>query len=263
MIELQSICDFLGEFAPPHLAEEWDNVGLLVGDPKKELSRVMACLTITPASADEAIREGAELIVTHHPLPFRPLKRLTTDQAPSRLLLQLIGAGVAVYSPHTAFDSAASGINQRLAEGLGLENIAPLISNEQDTEGLGAGRSGVLAEDASLEEIAGRLKGFLKVDGLHVVGESDRRVKRIAVACGAAGEFLGPACQANCDVLVTGETSFHTCLEAAASDIALLLPGHYASERFAVELLAEELGGQFGQLTVWASRDENDPLRWV
>ncbi len=263
MIELQSICDFLKEFAPPHLAEEWDNVGLLVGDPKKEISSLMTCLTVTPASADEAVRDGAELIVTHHPLPFRPLKRLTTDETPSRLLLQLIGAGIAVYSPHTAFDSAAAGINQRLAEGLGLTNITPLVANELDPKGLGAGRCGVLADDASLTEVAATLKAFLKLDGLHVVGAVDRSVKRVAVACGAAGEFLEPACRAKCDVLVTGETSFHTYLEAAARDIALLLPGHYASERFAVELLAKELGDHFGELNVWTSREESDPLRWV
>lgn len=263
MIELQSICDFLRDFAPPHLAEEWDNVGLLVGDPKKKVGRLMTCLTITPASADEAVRDGAELIVTHHPLPFRSLKRLTTEETPSRLLLQLIGAGIAVYSPHTAFDSAAAGINQRLAEGLGLADIAPLLCNEQDPDGLGAGRRGVLAEDTSLTEVVARLKAFLKLDGLHAVGELQRSVKRIAVACGAAGEFLEPACRAKCDVLVTGETSFHTCLEAAARDIALLLPGHYASERFAVELLAEELDERFGELTVWASREESDPLQWV
>jgi len=263
MIELQSICDFLKEFAPPHLAEEWDNVGLLVGDPEKKISKVMTCLTITPASADEAVREGAELIVTHHPLPFRPLKRLTTDQTPSRLLLQLIGAGIAVYSPHTAFDSAAAGINQRLADGLGLVAIAPLVANEQDSGGLGAGRYGSLPQDVSLAELMASLKAFLKLEGLHVVGAPERNVKHIAVACGAAGEFLEPACRAGCDVLVTGETSFHTCLEAEARNTALLLPGHYASERFAVELLAEELGKRFGGLTVWASREESDPLRWV
>ena len=263
MIELQSICDFLQEFAPPHLAEEWDNVGLLVGDPQSEVSRLMTCLTVTPTSADEAIREGADLIVTHHPLPFRPLKRLTTDNTPSRLLLQLIGAGVAVYSPHTAFDSAAGGINQRLADGLGLANIVPLIANEQDPEGLGAGRYGELTTSVLLSEMAARLKAFLKLDGLHVVGSADRQVRRVAVACGAAGEFLEPAGRAACDLLITGETSFHTCLEASARDIALLLPGHYASERFAVELLAEELGEHFDELTVWASREESDPLRWV
>jgi dinuclear metal center YbgI/SA1388 family protein len=263
MIELQAVCDFLQEFAPAHLAEDWDNVGLLVGDPSREVKRIMTCLTVTPASAGEAVRQCADLIVTHHPLPFRPLKRLTTDSTPSRLLLELIGAGIAVYSPHTAFDSAAGGINQRLAEGLGLEGIAPLVSNQQDVLGLGAGRYGTLDEDTELMKLAGKLKAFLSLDGLHMVGSPNRRISRVAVACGAAGEFLEPARRAECDALVTGETSFHTCLEAEATDVALLLPGHYASERFAVELLAEELSRQFDELTVWASRDERDPLRWV
>jgi dinuclear metal center YbgI/SA1388 family protein len=263
MIELQAVCDFLQEFAPAHLAEDWDNVGLLVGDPNQEVKRIMTCLTATPASAGEAVRERADLIVTHHPLPFRPLKRLTTDSTPSRLLLELIGAGIAVYSPHTAFDSASGGINQRLAEGLGLVDIEPLVANEQDALGLGAGRYGTLDEDAGLMELAGKLKAFLSLDGLHVVGSPDRRIRRVAVACGAAGEFLKPARRAGCDALVTGETTFHTCLEAEATDVALLLPGHYASERFAVELLAEELSRGFDALTVWASRDEKDPLRWT
>jgi putative NIF3 family GTP cyclohydrolase 1 type 2 len=87
--------------------------------------------------------------------------------------------------------------------------------------------------------------------------------KQVAVACGAAGEFLEPAADAGCDVLVIGETMFHTCLEAEALDIALLLPGHFASERFAVETLAECLASEFPDLSVWASREEKDPLHWV
>jgi len=113
---LSTICDFLDQFAPPVLAAEWDNVGLLVGDRTQKVERVLTCLTITPAVAAEAIRERADLIVTHHPLPFRPLKRLTADEPAGRLLLDLIRAGVAIHSPHTAFDSAAAGINQQLAE---------------------------------------------------------------------------------------------------------------------------------------------------
>ncbi|HUE72002.1 MAG TPA: Nif3-like dinuclear metal center hexameric protein, partial [Pirellulaceae bacterium] len=89
MTTLREICTFLDEFAPPHLAEEWDNVGLLVGDPAQAIGRVMTCLTITPASSSEAVRERADLIVTHHPLPFKPLKRLTSDHTPGRLLLSL------------------------------------------------------------------------------------------------------------------------------------------------------------------------------
>src|SRR5688572_20463375 len=107
---LRDICQFLDQLAPPRLAEEWDNVGLLVGDPAQPIERIMTCLTITPASAAEAVSQRADLIVTHHPLPFRPLKRLTSDHTPGRLLLSLIRAGIAVHSPHTAFDSAAAGI---------------------------------------------------------------------------------------------------------------------------------------------------------
>jgi putative NIF3 family GTP cyclohydrolase 1 type 2 len=167
-----------------------------------------------------------------------------------------------VHSPHTAFDSAAAGINQRLAEGLGLQGIAPLLPREADADGLGSGRFGRLKSAQSLREIAARVRAFLKIDGLHQVGDDARRIECIAVACGSAGSFLEPARRAGCDVLVTGETTFHTCLEAEASEVALLLPGHYASERFGVEALAGEIATSFPALTVWASRRECDPLVW-
>ncbi len=263
MTELKSVCEYLDRFAPPQLAEDWDNVGLLVGDPQRRVQRIMTCLTITPASADEAVRESADLIVTHHPLPFRPLKRLTTDSTPGRLLLRLVRAGVAVYSPHTAFDSAAAGINQQLAEGLGLVGIVPLVAKTDEAPVLGAGRYGSLPQATTLAELAERLKAFLRVAGLHVVGAAEQRLERVAVACGAAGEFLEPARRAGCDALVTGETNFHTCLEAEAQGMGLLLPGHFASERFAVVKLAEHLAAQFPELHVWASRQERDPLRWM
>lgn len=263
MTELNKVCEYLDQFAPLQLAEDWDNVGLLVGDRQRVVQRIMTCLTITPASADEAVREGADLIVTHHPLPFRPLKRLTTDSTPGRLLLQLVRAGVAVYSPHTAFDSAAAGINQQLAEGLGLIDIVPLVAKTAETPVLGAGRCGTLLQPATLAELGERLKAFLHIDGLHVVGSAEQRLSRVAVACGAAGEFLEQARQAGCDALVVGETTFHTCLEAESQDVALLLPGHFASERFAVVKLAEHLAARFPELHVWASRQERDPLRWV
>ncbi len=109
MLTIAAIAAFLEDIAPLRLAEEWDNVGLLVGDPARPVERVMTCLTVTPQSAAEAIEAGADLIVTHHPLPFAPTKRITTDTTSGRLLLDLIAAQVAVYSPHTAFDSAAAG----------------------------------------------------------------------------------------------------------------------------------------------------------
>lgn len=255
---------FLDSFAPPVLSEEWDNVGLLVGDAGQPVERVMTCLTITPASCAEAVTKQADLIVTHHPLPFKPLRRLTTESTPGRLLLELIRAGIAIYCPHTAFDSAAEGINQQLAEGIALGDIKPLIASPADSAGnLGSGRCGRFAAPLRRSEIVARLKAFLQIGGLHVVGPDDAVISTAAVACGSGGNFLEHAIRQDMDLLITGEASFHTCLEAQASGVNLLLAGHFASERFAVERLADVLARQFPKLTVWASEKEADPLRWV
>lgn len=261
MTSLADICGFLDEFAPRVLAAEWDNVGLLVGDRAQKVERIVTCLTITPAVAAEAIRERADLVVTHHPLPFRPLKRLTADEPNGRILLDLVRAGIAVHSPHTGFDSAAAGINQQLAEGLGLTEISPLVP-AAETPAVGTGRSGRFAQPQSLGQVAARLKQFLQIGGLHVVGQPQQPIERVAIGCGSAGEFLADAIRCKCQLLVTGETRLHTCYDAAARGIALLLCGHYASERFGVERLAAVLAGQFPRLTVWPSRDERDPLWW-
>lgn len=264
MSTVADIADFLEAFAPSALAEDWDNVGLLVGDRGRTVSRIVTCLTITPASAAEAIADQADLIVTHHPLPFKALKRLTADSHEGQLLWDLIGARVSIYSPHTAFDSAREGINQRLAEGLGLTNIRPLSpADMNELPDLGAGRWGIVAAPIALAELAQRVKHFLSLAGLHVVGDMQCKVSKVAVACGSAGEFLPAARQIGCEVLVTGETRFHTCLEAEAAGMGLLLPGHFASERFGVERLADVLARHFPQVQVWASRREQDPLNWI
>ncbi len=241
------------------------------------MRKILTCLTITPATVDEAISNRADLIVAHHPLPFSAIKRLTTDTIVGRMLLELIAAGVAVYSPHTAFDSAAEGINQRLAEGLGLKEIEPLVPcagvpalagsdaapAKAGTPALGAGRRGRLEQPITLDELARRLRKFLGISNLQTVGDLEQKRSNVAVACGAAGEFLEAARRAGCDAMVLGEARFHTCLEAEAWGVGLLLPGHYASERFAVEALADVLGRRFPEVQVWASRTERDPLRWI
>ena len=259
---IQQLCTFLDDFAPPKLAEEWDNVGLLVGDRKRAVARVMTCLTVTPDSVAEAVDQQADCIVTHHPLPFRALKRITTDTVPGMLLWKLIRAGIAVYSPHTAFDSAAVGINQTLAEGVGLTDIQPLIPAEEH-QGVGTGRMGRFESARTLGDLANRLKEFLGIEHLKAVGNLAAPGEKVAVACGSAGQFLGPARAKCCDALVTGETTFHTCLEAEATEVGLVLPGHYASERFAVERLAEVVSQEFPHMTTWACAAEHDPVIWL
>jgi dinuclear metal center YbgI/SA1388 family protein len=261
MPSLADVTAFLERFAPARLAAEWDNVGLLIGDGQAEVTRVMTCLTVTPESVAEAIADRANLIVTHHPFPFRPTKRITADTVDGRMLLDLIAAGIAVYSPHTAFDSAAAGINQRLGEGLGLTDLAPLAPDVEHPSA-GTGRAGGV-HGVRLGDLARRCATFLKISGLQIVGQPDQAIHRVAIACGSGGELLDASRQAGCDCFVTGETRFHTCLEAQAAGISLILTGHFASERFAVEALAEVLAQEFPQLNCWPSRRERDPLTWL
>lgn len=261
MHRIQQLADFLEAFAPAALAESWDNVGLLVGDLQASVQRVMTCLTITPLSAKEAIDRQADLIVTHHPLPFRPLKQLTRATPEGSMLLDLIAAQIGIYSPHTAFDSAAAGINQRLAEGLGLSEIQPLQPQAEGT--LGSGRFGRLSIPIPVAEFALRVKQFLSANHVQYVGNTHALVSNVAVGCGSAGEFLSIARAKGCDCLLTGEARFHTALEAEATNISLVLAGHFASERFAVEALAKVLQEEFPAIEVWASTQEADPLRTV
>ena len=248
---------------PQSLAEEWDNVGLILGDPERDANRVMTCLTVTPESVTEAIEKRADLIVSHHPLPFSPTKRITTDRTPTRLIWELAQAGVSIYSPHTGFDSAVGGINQMLCDRLGIESTKPIIPNRNDPELPGAGRIGKLSSPVSLRSFAEKIKNDFSLPRLQVVGKLDADVQRVATACGSGGSFLSKAVarQANC--LVTGEATFHTVLEARASNVGLILMGHYFSERFAIEILAENLSSTFSETKVWASERESDPIQSV
>lgn len=254
----------LQQFAPTALAEDWDNVGLLVGDSDWPARRVMTCLTITPTAVKEAVESEADLIVAHHPLPFHSLKTITSGTTAGSMLLELISAKIGIYSPHTAFDSAPAGINQHLAIGLGLQQIAPIVPAADSEEAdVGAGRMGIVGGESTILELADRLKHFLGIESLRVVGSDDQPVTRVAIACGSGGSFLAKAIELQCDCLVTGETTFHTCLEAEARRVGLILPGHFASERFALLSLAEYLQEQMSGIEVWASRTECDPLRVV
>lgn len=263
MPTVANLCKFLDQFAPPMLAEDWDNVGLLVGRAERDARSVMTCLTVTPAAVAEAVAERADLIVTHHPLPFRALKRMTADEVTGRMLLNLVEAAIAIYSPHTAFDSARQGINQCLAEMLGLVDIQPLTPAVHLDVALGTGRYGRFTSARPLQEVAARLKRSLGLAQVQVVGAPDAPIRSVGIACGSGGELLARARAAECDMFLTGEASFHRCLEAEASEVCLVLLGHYASERFAVERLAEILDAQFPEVRVWASRAERDPLAWL
>jgi dinuclear metal center YbgI/SA1388 family protein len=141
MTTVADVAAWLEEFAPSHLAEAWDNVGLLFGDPSAPVDRVMTCLTVTPATADEATRERAGLIVSHHPVLFREVKRIRADLVETGHLWSLARAGIAVASPHTAFDNTRGGINELLCERLGIAEAIPLRAIPSGRCGAGASPS--------------------------------------------------------------------------------------------------------------------------
>lgn len=263
MSTIEQVNQFLNDFAPTRLAEDWDNVGLLIGDRSANVDKIMTCLTVTPESAQEAIKAQAQLIVSHHPLPFRPLKKITTDSIATKLIWELIRAGISVYSPHTGFDSAAAGINHSLSKRLGLVDVAPINLIPDDPQRLGSGRIGKRPSPTSLAEFAGEIKRGFDLQTIQGVGQPNDEVNKVAVACGSGGSFLAAAIRAGCDTFVTGEATFHTALEAKANGVSLVLMGHYFSERFAVESLAQTLSGNFSDATVWASKNETDPLTWL
>lgn len=268
-LNLSSVCEFLERFAPSQLAESWDNVGLLVGDSAQTIEGIVTCLTVTPEVVDEAVEAGADLIVTHHPMPFRALKQITADNTVGQMLLKLIQNNIAIYSPHTAFDSCAEGINHQLATGIGLTDIRPLVPVEmvEATDAasqVGTGRWGKCAEGSvPLARIAEAAKQVTGASMVKVVGRGTADIETAAVGCGSAGELLAAAIENKVDCLILGETSFHTCLEAKAHSVALVLVGHYASERFAVEKLATILAEAFPTANVWSSRNEADPIHFA
>lgn len=362
MPTVADVAAHLDRFAPPGTAADWDNVGLLLGDAAGPADRILTCLTVTPEVVQEAVAGGVQLIVTHHPVLFRGAKRLTSETPDGRLLLPLLRAGVAVYSPHTAFDNCRDGINDSICRRLGLTNVAPLrprdgrrecklvvfvpdpdlakVSDAVFAAGAGVigqyeqcsyrlagtgtffgtdtanptvgqkgrreevgewrlevvvpegkvdsvvaamrkahsyeepafdmyplrpgkaggdGRVGELANPVPLAELARAAKAALSAAAVQFVGDAGRAVRRVAVACGAAGEFLMESARANADVFLTGEVRFHDMLAAQAAGVGLVLPGHYATERPGVEELAGRLGVAFPGAAVWASRAEHDP----
>ncbi len=259
MTTVSELCDFLDDFAPSNLAESWDNTGLLVGRQSNIVSRAITCLTLTPDVAEEAIKTKCQMIICHHPILFRATKRISDKDAEGRMLLSLIEAEIAVYSPHTAFDSAANGINHQIAAALKLLDVHP-IKPDQSVPTTGAGRHGKLPDALPVAEFLSLISNSLNADRLEFCCPLNNPVKHIAIACGAAESFMQDAIRLGCDTFVTGEARFHSALAARTEGINLVLTGHYHSERPAVENLALTIADAFPGVIMRPSQVETNPL---
>jgi dinuclear metal center YbgI/SA1388 family protein len=261
MTSIEDVCIYLEQLAPLALAESWDNVGLLLGDSNASVQRIMTCLTVSQATVDEAVSQQCQFIVSHHPIPFRPVSRITTADPTGRLLWKLASAKIAVYSPHTAWDNATRGINQQLAEMIGLENIRPMkpATGRAELAGLGSGRTGELSCSHSAQSVLEIIQKNISSLQPSIIGQPGAIVKRIGIVCGSGASLLELAEASGCDCLVTGEATYHQCLDALHRGITVILLGHHGSERFAMDVMAEMLTSKFPNLNIWASRDEFDP----
>lgn len=259
MPTLAAVTAELERIAPLRLAAEWDSVGLLVGPPRLAIDRVLTCLSLTPPVAAEAVRERADLVVTHHPLPFRPVSRITADSGTGRVLLELIRSGCGVWSSHTAWDSAVGGINDQLAVLLGLTDVEP-IDPDTTIPGAGFGRLGKAAAQVSVAALGRVAAERLGATAVQVVGDPQRPAGRVGIVCGSGGDGIAQVRGRGCDTLVTGELRLHHAIEAEAAGLAVVAVGHHASERFSMAVLAERLAAALPGLIAWASRDECDPF---
>ncbi|MDX1929252.1 MAG: Nif3-like dinuclear metal center hexameric protein [Pirellulaceae bacterium] len=273
-ITVKRVCDWMEELAPLRLSADWDNTGLLLGDMRREVKRIMTCLTLTPESVEEAVAGGADLVISHHPLPFRPLKKITASEPTGRMLWELAGAGVSVYCPHTAWDSAAVGINMRLAQVLQLVEVVPLIAEKVSQhvvdgetgfavalpgKNLGTGRVGDLAREFTLADLAKLLCRSVPYCRPRVV-DTGNSIVRVGIVCGSGASLIEAAVRNDCDLFLTGEATFHQCLEAKAAGLSMLMIGHFASEKFAMDELASLCKAEFANLEVWGSINEQDPV---
>jgi len=221
--------DFLERRAPASTAMAWDNVGLLVGRADMAVTKILTALDATDDVAAEAIAIGANAIITHHPVIFKDISRVTDETNLGRRLLTLIQHDIAVFSAHTNLDAADGGTNDVLAEHLGLSDASPLIYDEG---ALPIGRQGRLATPVSLGDLALRVKTALGLDAVRICGAADKPVQTVAICAGSGAKhaYISQVTRANCDVYITADITFHEAQDALAGGLPLIDATHYASE---------------------------------
>ena len=205
--------------APFELAEEWDNVGLLAGRPDAKVTNVLCALDLRMEVVEEAVRRGAELIVTHHPILFRGRKNLCETDAEGRALCALVRANIAKIAAHTNFDNASPGVNDALAGALGLKDVRELECGMR----IGAPRQGDF--DAFCEAAEAALRGPVRR-----YGDPGRPIRSVAVLGGAGGDYAGIARANGADVFLTGEMGYHRALDAVENGMCVVEAGHAATE---------------------------------
>lgn len=229
------------KFAPKEWAEEWDNVGLLVHRADGDVQKVLVCLDFSEATLNQAISENCQMMITHHPVIFKPIRSLENP-----LILKAVQQNICVYSAHTNLDAAPGGVNDALAERLGLQNV--------QTEGIL--RFGSLEKPMSAADFAEHVKNALHVSNLRTC-PLEKQIQRVGLVGGSGGDFIAQAVQNRCDAFVTGEASYHEAQAALENDLFLVCAGHFETEVPVVQALCRYLKAHLPELLVIEGKDKN------
>lgn len=263
-VRLGEILPLLDEIAPGDLAESWDRVGLEVGDAGRPVRRIRVLLEACEAAVAQARRDGIDLLVVHHPLLFRTPARIDTASPLGRMLTAILENGMSVYAMHTNLDAARGGLNDLFARRVGLAGrLRPLGAGGRPVVGLG--RLGSFPRPRRLERLAARLKHDFQASTVRLVGDPSRAVRRAAVCTGSGSGLVPEFLSSPAEVFITGDLRYHDARDIEAAGKAAIDIGHFASERWMAEAVAERLGRLLRRrrlpVVVDAGKDETEPFR--
>lgn len=240
---VSQVIEKIEAFAPVRLAGEWDNVGLMVGDRSGVVKKILLTLDVDLEVAREAAREGANLIVSHHPMIFEPLKKINADTRQGECILFLARNGISFYAAHTNLDAAEGGLNDYLAGLYGLKEIKPtdIIYTDEQGKKYGLGRLGILPEPMTLQALAERVAERLGLPAISYVGNPGTEVRKVAVCSGGGGNRVSSALAEIADVYITGDVKYSNARDAQDFGLPLIIAGHYDTEIFCMDIFEKLL----------------------
>ncbi len=266
MATVQDIYNHLHSIAPFQYQEHYDNAGLIVGNPNHEVTGVITCLDSTEAVIDEAIMLGANLVVAHHPIVFRGLKRFTGKDYIEKTVIKAIKNDIAIIAIHTNLDNVINhGVNERIAQQIGLNNIKPLAVKSDIDQSNGAVGSGVIGDLEKAEEELSFLKNIKVKMNAQLVKHTnllDRPIKKVAVCGGVGGFLLGDAIKAGADIFITSDYKYHEFFDAN-DRIIIADIGHYESEQFTINLLHEIISRKFSTFAAHCTKVVTNPVNYL
>ena len=243
--KVRDIVKVIEEFAPLGIQESWDNSGLCIGSPDAPVSSVLLGLDCTPELVDEAVSCGADMIVTHHPLIFSGLKKISPDDQVGEAVIKAIRAGISIYAAHTSADKVLAGVSGAMASRLGLENVTIL---DEDGEGTGLGVVGDLPEPLTAAEAAALVKERFGLKAMRSSRPVEGRISRVAMCGGSGGSLIPAARRSGAQLYISGDISYHNFF--TPEGFMIMDIGHYESEIEIVDILFSLLRKNFPTFAV-------------